>query len=171
MIKIIGAVLITASAAAVGLGSVYRLRQRVRSLGALASAIDTIKSEVCDRLTPMPELFELMAAEAAYPANLLFRNASGKLSELGEKTFPVLWLEAIRATPELLLTDGEEQVLKDLGVTMGRYQAEEQKSGFLYAQRRLEVFLQAAEAVRDTNSRMQAALGVAAGLFAVIVLI
>lgn len=171
MFKIIGAVMIAASAAAIGMMSVFKLRQRVRSLASLTSALGAVRSEVCDRLTPIPELLEQMAQEASYPANRLFANASAKMFELGDKPFSVIWLESVKATPELTLNDTEVQVLKELGTGMGRYNADEQRGAFTYAQRRFEEFLHTAEAARDTNSKMHAFLGVSAGLLAVIILI
>ena len=56
MIRLIGAVLITAGTAAWGIMGVLRLRHRVSSLVAIISALDAMKSEICDRLTPMTEL-------------------------------------------------------------------------------------------------------------------
>jgi stage III sporulation protein AB len=171
MIRIIGAVLITAGAAAWGFLGVVRLRTRAKSLTALASALGAVKSEICDRLTPMPELLEQMEAEATYPANLLFKNASEKLSSLGNKPFSAIWGQAVKATPELLLTPSEELVLTELGLSLGRYDITEQKSAISYAQRRMEEYSRKAEAEREKNSKVHAFLGVAAGIFAVVILL
>ena len=171
MIKIIGAVLLVAGTAAWGLAGVMRLRNRAKNLAALASAVGAMKSEICDRLTPTPEVFEMLAAEAQYPANLLFRNASERMGAIGQKPFSDIWRGAAENTPELLLNAGEIDALCELGLFLGRYNVEEQRSAFDRAGRRLEEFTGRAESLRDTNSRMHAFLGVAAGLFAVVVLI
>ena len=130
-----------------------------------------MKSEICDRLTPMPELLEQMAAEASYPATIFFENAGDKMSTLGNQPFSAVWRQALKETPELMLTSAEELVLSELGLSMGRYNIEEQRTAFMYAQRRLEALTKKAVSERDANSKVQAFLGVAAGIFAVIILL
>lgn len=171
MIRLIGAVLITAGTAAWGIMGVFKLRNRVKSLGAIISALAAMKSEICDRLTPMPELLKQMASEATYPASVLFKNASEKITSLGIKPFSSIWRQAVLNTPELLLTPPEELVLTELGMCLGRYDIGEQRSALGYAQRRLDEFLHKAESDRDKNSKVHAFLGVAAGIFAVVILL
>lgn len=171
MIRIIGAVLITAGAAAWGLLGVFRLRSRVKNLGTIVSALGVMKSEICDRLTPMPELLKQMANEATYPASLLFKNAEQKISSLGSKPFSSIWGQAVVNTPELLLTSQEELVLTELGMSLGRYDIGEQKNAIQYAERRMSEFSRKAETERERNSKVHAFLGVAAGLFAVVILL
>ena len=171
MIRFIGAILITAGTAGWGILGVIRLRRRVRSLAALLSALDILKSEICDRLTPMPELLRQMAAETTYPASLLFKNASDKMAALGSRPFSAIWRQAVRNTPELLLKPHEELVLTELGMSLGRYDIAEQRSAIGYAARRLDECRARAEADRDKNSKVHAFLGFAAGLFVVVILL
>ncbi len=171
MIRLIGAVLITAGAAAWGFIGVFRLRARVRSLNALTSALGVMKSEICDRLTPMPQLLKLLGNEATYPVSLLFKNAAEKITSLGSKPFSSIWNQTVLETPELLLTPQEELVLKELGMSLGRYDTGEQKSALQYAERRMAEYARKAETEREKNSKVHAFLGVAAGLFAVVILL
>jgi stage III sporulation protein AB len=171
MIRLIGAVLITAGAAAWGLLGVFRLRSRVKSLNTLVSALGVMKSEICDRLTPMPELLRLLENEATYPASLLFKNAAEKIPSLGSKPFSSIWSQSVMETPELLLTTQEELVLKELGMSLGRYDTGEQKNAIQYAERRMDEYARKAETERERNSKVHAFLGVAAGLFAVVILL
>jgi stage III sporulation protein AB len=171
MIRLIGAVLITAGTAAWGLLGVFRLRSRVKSLNAIVSALGVMKSEICDRLTPMPELLKLLGNEATYPASQLFKNAADKIPSLGSKPFSSIWGQAVLETPELLLTTQEELVLKELGMSLGRYDTGEQKNAIQYAERRMDEYTRKAETERERNSKVHAFLGVAAGLFAVVILL
>lgn len=171
MIQVVGAVLITAGTGAWGIMSVIRLRQRVASLQALSSAIGVMKSEICDRLTPMPELLDMLSDEAAYPSSQLFKNASEKMTELGSRPFSFIWNQAVKSTPELMLTQAEEVVLTQLGQCLGRYDVGEQRSALQYAQRRLDDLTRRAENDRDRNSKVHAFLGISAGLFAMIILL
>jgi stage III sporulation protein AB len=171
MIRFIGAVLLITGAAAWGLMSVLKLRSRVKNLGALISALSVMKSEICDRLTPMPELLKQLGNEATYPASLLFKNASDKMPSLGSRSFSAIWSQAVLNTPELLLTPQEALVLTELGMCLGRYDIGEQRSAIQYAQRRMDEYSRKAETDRERNSKVHAFLGVAAGLFAVVILL
>lgn len=171
MIRLIGAVLITAGTAAWGLLGVFRLRSRVKNLNAIVSALSVMKSEICDRLTPMPELLRQMENEATYPASQLFKNAAEKIPSLGSKPFSSIWGQAVLNTPELLLTPQEELVLTELGMSLGRYDIGEQRSAIQYAERRMDDFSRKAELDKERNSKVHAFLGVAAGLFAVVILL
>src|SRR5699024_10587989 len=69
MIQLLGAVLLLSGAVGFGLKGVARLRGRARTLAAMVSSLELLQSEICDRLTPMPELLELLEQEATYPAS------------------------------------------------------------------------------------------------------
>ena len=86
-------------------------------------------------------------------------------------SFAAIWRRSVETTPELLLTEQETQTLAELGFSLGRYDAKEQSNALSYTIRRMEIFLQKAEAQRDKDSKTQAFLGVAAGVFAVIILL
>jgi stage III sporulation protein AB len=112
-----------------------------------------------------------MAAEATYPASLLFNNASERIPSLGSHPFSSIWRQAVQNTPELLLKPPEELVLTELGMSLGRYDIGEQRGAIAYASRRMDEFLRKAEADRDKNSKVHAFLGVAAGIFVVVILL
>lgn len=171
MIRLFGALLITAGTAAWGLMNVFRLRRRVVCLQSLAGAVGLMASEICAALTPMPELLRRLSDDAAYPASCLYKNASEKMSALGDKPFSSIWTRAVRETPELLLTSEESLALEELGLFLGRYDVDEQKSALRRAQRRIEDFERRAEAERVRNSKVYGFLGFAAGVFAVVVLL
>ena len=172
MITLIGAVLLIGGTAAYGIRGVLRLRERSRCLAAIAHVINVMQSEICDRLTPMPELLSQLSEEAEYPVNLLFKNAEEKMSAaLGGVSFAIIWKQAVCATPELMLKEQERTTLCELGLSLGRYNIEEQKSALEYAHRRMEDFVRKADNERDTNSKVHAFLGVAAGIFAAVILI
>lgn len=163
--------MVAAASLAVGMSGAIKLRHRVRSFSALISALEIMKSEICDRLTPMPELLERLASESDSPADIFFRKCISKMSELGICSFSSIWKSAVHQTPELGLRGMELSVLTDLGSVLGRYDSEEQKSALTYAIRRLEVFLHKAEGEYSTQGKVKAVLGLAAGLMLVIILV
>ena len=169
--NIVGAVLIIGATAAVGLSSVWRMSTRVRVLTGLLSAVETMKNEICDCMTPLPELIEQLTREAAPPVDRLFYRVAKEMADIGMERFYFLWKRAVEETGELELTEQERQTLIDLGRSLGRYDTEEQRSAFAYAQRRLEGYQRQAEAERAKQGRVHAVLGIAVGVFVVIILL
>lgn len=171
MIRILGATLIIGASAAIGFSSVRRMQLRVHVLSSLLVSIETIKNEICDRLTPLPELFARLAAETESPVKFLFARLAVQMDELGDMSFYAIWEKAIEKTPDLELTPAEKRTLTDLGRTLGRYDIEEQRVACNYTMRRLETYLQKAEAERRNQGKVHAALSVIAGVFVVIILL
>ena len=171
MLKLIGAILLIAGTASCGIIGAMRLRRRSDSLSSVLSALSTMKSEICDRLTPIPELLEMLAEDGQYPANALFSNACANMSRLGSAQFSEIWNQSVEKTPELLLNARECEVLSELGKSLGKYNIEEQRSALLYALDRFSGYLKKAESSRAEGAKMRAAIGVAAGIFAVVILI
>ena len=68
MIRWIGALLLMAGAAGLGLGAAAQLRTRVASLRSLVGALGQLERELTFRLTPMPELMERLARQSQGPA-------------------------------------------------------------------------------------------------------
>lgn len=171
MLKIAGAVLIIAGTTAWGLCSVMKMRGRVRSLNSVVWALKLMGEEICVNLTPMPEVLALVGDAAPKPAAELFTNARNKLEGLGGASFRELWRQAVDETSALLLEADEREVLVQLGSELGKYDFESQGRIIRSAVKRLELKAEKAERERAANSRLHAFLGIAAGMFAVVVLI
>ena len=171
MIRLLGALLMLAGSACWGFSGVLRLNRRAKALAALTGAVGVIKSEVCDRLSPVPEVLVTLINRADRPADAFFRRVYKKLPKLGKNTFPELWRQAAEESPELCLKETEMTALYALGNALGRYGADEQGRELDYIARRFEGFLTDAEAERKRDAGMHAALGVAAGVFCVIILL
>lgn len=171
IIKILGAVLITAATTAVGLSSAGRLKTRVRSLSSLITGLDLMRSEISTRLTPIPEILELLAREAAEPARGFFLSCLVKQKKLRGKPFSAAWRAALSECAELELRENEMQTLLELGGALGRYDAERQAEAIAKTRSRMETFLAAAEGERDREGKTRALLGAAAGAAIVIILI
>lgn len=171
MLKLIGAILLTAGAALWGIAGAKGLKDRADALKALTSAFEMMGYELCDRLTPVPELLALLGRQAPKPAHRLFINAEKQMQGIGAIPFYELWNDAVRATPELLLTEQEILVLAELGFSLGKYDISEQRKAVKATQRQFQIFAEKAQEERDKNWKSQAFLGITAGLFAVIILL
>ena len=171
MLNAVGAVLIIGATAAIGLSGLWRLGARVRILAALISALEMAKNEICDRMTPLPELLERLSQETDPPVDLLFHRVQRQMEQIGARSFYLIWKGAVEESSELELTKQEEKSLIDLGRTLGRYDTEEQRRAFDYILKRLEAYLKRAEEERRSSGKVYAVLGFAVGVFVVIILL
>jgi len=171
MFRLIGALLVIGAAGSFGVNSVWRMNQRVRALRGLLTALETMRSEICDRMTPLPELIDQLCHETAPPAKGLFLRLRQTMGELGIQRFSALWSKVVNQAHELELHEGERQVLSDLGKTLGRYDIENQRHVISYTLRRLEEYLVQAEETRRTQGKIHAVLSLTAGVFVVLILL
>lgn len=171
MFKVIGALMVTAATTSVGLLSVRHLKNRVKSLVSLISGLDIMRPEICTRLTPMPELLELLVRETREPAKTFFTDCILKQRSMRGKPFSEVWKSALDAASELELTEAELGPLYELGLALGRYDTDRQGEAILTAKKRLEALLYKAESERDRESRSRTLLGIAAGAAIAIILI
>ena len=171
MLNALGAVLIIGATASIGLTGLWRLAARVRILGALIAAVESMKNEICDRMTPLPELLEQLSQEAEPPIDRLFSRALRQMEQIGARSFYLIWKEAVEESRELELTKEEQGSLIDLGRTLGRYDTEEQREAFCYSLKRLEEYRRRAKEERRTSGKVYAVLGFAVGVFVVVILL
>ena len=171
MLSIIGAVLVIGASATFGVLSLWRMQTRIRVLSALLTALSYMKSEIADRMTPIPELIEALIRESDPPVDRLFRRVAAGMGEIGAQSLYFIWRTAVMDSQELELRDTERQSLIDLGRALGRYDAEEQRDAFAYTIRRFEGYLRRAEEERRNQGRVHAILGIVVGVFVVIILL
>lgn len=171
MLRIIGCILVVACSATFGISCAARLGIRVRAISGIIFALEVMKSEICDRLTPMPALMEMLSEQTDAPVNNLFALCEHQMNNLGAKSFYFIWKNAVEASPQMELRTQEAHTLIELGHVLGRYDTQEQASIISSTIRRFEHYLKLAEQERKSQGKLHAALGVAAGFFAVIILI
>ena len=170
MLRLLGAVLLTGGAGALGVGAAARLNHRVRTLRLLTEALERMERELSFRLTSIPELFALLADHLPPPVGTFFSYCRDSLSRLGEARLEDLWRSALMAS-DLDLAEEERQILETLGGILGRYDGEGQTQALALARAQLEHCLEAAMGERARMGKVYGALGLAAGAFLVIVLL
>lgn len=170
IIRWIGAILVAGGTAAAGFSAVQRLHARVRLLHCMISALELMQAEIYFKLTPLPRLMEQMAKRAGAPLRPFFAHAARLMAQLGEHSFQSLWNKAVMDTGGEWKA-GERELMADLGGLLGRYDVEAQCRALTYTKGRMERLLTDAEAERARQGRVYGALGVAAGLAIVIILL
>ena len=171
LLKAAGALLVIAGGAAWSAGGVARLKSRARNLGQLAASLELLKSEICDRRTPLPEILRLLQGETSGTVSRFYANLSQEMKDLGKDTFAGLWRRAILSTPDMLLTPEEELAMAQLGYSLGRYDAMYQKSAIELTREKMSGYARKAKEECERDWKMQAFCGIAASLIAVIMML
>ena len=170
MFRMIGAILIISSTAAWGLSGIFRLRDHVRTLSSLQQSLELMQSEICENLTPLPELFEILAESAPSPASVFYKNLTVRIRDIGEKPFPQIWSDTVMETSQLVLDAQETLTLSKLGYSIGKYDKDSQKAAMTHTYNSFGRFREKAEMEMQRDSKVKAFTGIAAGLFTVIIL-
>ena len=169
MVKAIGAVLVMCCCTLLGLATVGRSGQRLRSLGSLLAALDQMKAELEDLLPPLPDLLGNLRLRTEQPAAEFFSQVIW-LTEKKRLPFREAWEQAAE-TEALCLRPEETKALSALGAVLGRYDAETQCAAVERASRRLALFRDLEEKDRARKNRVSAALGAGAGITLAILLL
>lgn len=168
--KLLGAILLMGGAAALGLSATARLERRVETVRALLGALERMTRELSFRLTPIPEMLCELSQSVRGSAGAFFSRCYTGLGELGEESLSAIWEKAMEASP-MDLRKEEEQVLRDVGQVLGRYDEDAQIQALALASARMTEGLKRAEEERSRLGRVYTALGVTAGAFLTLLLL
>lgn len=170
MLQLIGAVLLLCASATFGFLAVQGLKERVKQLHFLITALEEMERELHCRLTPMPELLAALEARIPGPVGAFFSLCVSGLHNLGGRPFSKVWSEALEAA-DLHLEEGDRILVEELGSCLGRYDGQRQCDSIVQTRMRLEEHLADAAEQRNRLGRVYGTLSLAAGAFLVIVLI
>lgn len=170
MIKMIGAGLVMAGTGGLGWLAVKRLSERAELLLALQGAMAYLEEEVSFRLTPLPTLFAYLSENRSGAVGNFFRLLLDGLKRTEDGTLRSVWSQAVQeGFPTLRLE--ERQTLEELGEVLGHYDAKTQANALKLTGERLAKLYIRAQEERARLGKVYLALGVAAGLVTVLVLI
>ena len=170
MLRLAGALLLTAGGAALGMAACAHLGERVACLRAVVGALELMERELTFSLTPMPELLAGLARRGAPPVRPFFAQCARELDELNGHTLCQIWQEA--AAAHLGVLSGEDlAILLPLGAVLGRYGGEDQRLAVAQAADGLRRQLDCAVVEQRRQRRVYGTLGVSAGAFLVIILL
>lgn len=166
-LRIFGAATVVVCCSLIGLRCAGGYSQRVKLLRSLIGTVTVARSEICDLLSPVPELLELLSKTAPSPAKE-FWVCCDRFTRAG-LGFPEAWEKAAERLQGLDESCGE--ALSGLAGIIGRYDAEAQRNELTRTIGILEQALSAAESERRTRGKTCAALGVGAGVMLAIILV
>jgi stage III sporulation protein AB len=172
MLKLVGAVLIMASASGIGVSLGMDLKQHCRELRQLKQMIYLLRGELKYTRTPLPEAFEQTALRMPEPFGSFLREAAEEMRRMDGRTFGEVWREEIghHLTSTRLKPEEREQ-LGALGEVLGYLDLDMQLSAMDLYLEQLELSIQNAQESMGARQRVYQSLGVAAGIFLVILLL
>ena len=164
--RLVGAALIAAAFAALGVSESLRLRRRARLVSALCSGLE-LRGEIVSRLAPMPEAAERLARYGPEPARGFYAAVCAGLENLGGAEFSEIWRRALGL---LDLPDPARAAMENLGGSLGRYGAAEQAAAISACEQELRREAERAAQEAQVMGRLRAGLAAGAGLILAIVL-
>lgn len=171
MIKIFGAIFLLGGATVIGFLAANELTVRVRVLSGFLSALSVMRSEIGERLTPIPELLDRLSKNSAPPLDAFFLACHYEKEQKADTQLSVIWLKNLRRAEYLKLKQNEKEVISEIGAVLGRYGADEQLKSLSQIMRRVETLLESAEADKKRLGSVYTKLGFVCGMAMVIIFI
>lgn len=172
MLKLLGAVMIFGSCAALGLSARQMLSRRVAAADAMLLALALMESEISARRTPLPTIFTELAENEQPLLHQFFGRLDERLRAQDGLSLSYLWRATCRDAGEQIGLGREERdILTDAANFLGRYNADEQLAGLRQISRRLAAARELASGEMQNKGNLYRTCGIAMGLLVVLVLI
>ncbi len=170
MIRLMGAALLTAGSAALGLGAVVRLEGRVSDLRGILAGLDAMDRTLAARLAPLDEMFFSASEITRGRPHALFLFCAQALRCESPLPFRETWAAALREMP-LCLVQTDLDLLQPLGGVLGQYDGDSQSVALVQCISQLRQQLEAAAQRRRNVGKVYATMGVSVGLLLAILLL
>jgi stage III sporulation protein AB len=163
--------LILGGTAGFGFGAAMRVRQGVRQLESLLSALEVMQCELNYTKTPLPKLCAVVSKTAQGPISVLFQRLSDELQKNETKSVSEAMRCAISGTKRLFLPKDIVFCLLELGETLGKFDLEGQTALIKMTQQRIKNVLQTIQSDQKLRCRSYEALGLCAGAALIILIL
>ncbi|WP_078413727.1 stage III sporulation protein SpoIIIAB [Priestia abyssalis] len=168
--KLFGAIFILAASTWAGFEMAKQLSDRPRQLRQLKTALQSLEAEIMYSHRPLREIALLLAAQLPKPLSLLFERFASRL-ESEEAGVKYAWENSLEEVwSHTSLRQGEMEVLKQFGETLGQHDRYSQQKHILLALSHLEREEKDAVERQAQYEKMVKSLGFLTGLLLVILL-
>ena len=172
MLKLAGACLILCSAAGIGASYSGDLKWRVRELRIIKQLIYMLQGEIRYAHLPLPEAFTHVSVRLPAPFGLFLAETADELKKADGRTLGEIWkAEEQKHIKKLHLTRTDLEQLETLGEVLGYLDTEMQLSAIRLYLEQLEQSLAEAQERMGSRQRLYQSLGIAGGVFLVILLL
>ena len=172
MLKAAGACLVVAAAAGIGVSFSADLKKRCSELRMLKQMIYMLRGEIKYTKTPLPEAFSHIAVRLPEPFSLFLNGTAERMRRMEGETLGEIWRDQIKkdlAASHLSRQDKEQ--LATLGEILGYLDLEMQLSAVDLYLEQLESGIRQAQEDAGEKRKLYQTLGVAGGIFLVILLL
>ena len=161
MMRMAGSVLLFLSFAWLGLHAARELRRKTALLEELLAAVEQLRRELDQSLTPLPELLEGIGTNSGVELNRFFRTCAQRARK-PDPSFAAGWNEAL----EILRQDLDERTqrcMQKLGNGLGRYDVEAEGRLLSAAEEELRECLSQRREYGGQRCKLYRTLGMTAG--------
>lgn len=164
-----GAAMLIAGFALLGLLGALRLRRRVGDLRDLLWGLEAMERSLSDRMEPLGGMLACAEECTAGRVRDFFANCRRELLT-HDVRFAAHWRESLEKAG-LFLDETDRELLQQLGEVLGRYDAGSQSAALRQTGQRLEFQLRAAEEESRRMGKVYSTSGIAAGLMITVLLL
>ena len=170
--KILGSALVTVSCSGLGMWKAEQWKEHRKMLEQIRKMILLLKGEILYAHAPLGEALEHVGRKSEGAPAKLFCQVADRIGQQDGELFYDLWKEAVNSSrEELLMTEKECQEFQAFGEHLGYLDLGMQERTIELYLEQLEGDIQRAEEEIQSKQRLYRSLGVAGGIFLVILLI
>lgn len=163
--KLVGAICLFLSGTVAGAYKTALLRQRLRILEDMGTALGVLQSEIGTLQRPLPQSFRRLSTVLRPPLDKFF----GRLAdETGRLPISALWTEGLKDLP---LAAEDRNFLAGPGLYLGRYDCVRQQAELARTQSCLQVQIDSLRGIIAGQGRTYTELGAALGAMAAVILL
>jgi len=145
---------------------------RLEQLKDLTESLSILESEMKYRRDPLPETLERISKYKSNSASDFFSLVSEILKENRTCSMIECWCKAVNECyGKTSLKDEDLEVIKDIGLELGKSDISGQSNMFLRVLKRMEVCCAEAGCEKSTKGKMYKSMGITVGVVIVIILI
>ena len=172
MLKITGACLILCSAAGIGASFSGDLKRRVRELRILKQLVYMLQGGIRYARLPLPEAFCHVSVRLPVPFGTFLSETADELKKADGRTLGEVWkMEEAKHLKGLHLARADLEQLESLGEVLGYLDAEMQLAAIRLYLEQLENSIAEAQEHMGSRQKLYQSLGIAGGVFLVILLL
>lgn len=170
-LKTAGAVLVFAGASGLGYWYASRLRERVACLETVRRMVFLLKGEILYAGASLEEAFEQVGKREEGEVSELFCGVSERLSKKQGESFYSMWEEEVdKLSPAVPLSREDRRELRQFGKHLGYLDRQMQERTLLLYLDQLELSIGQLRESQKEKSRLCVSLGMAGGLFFIIIM-
>lgn len=170
-VKVIGSFLVITCGILFGISEKEKFARKIHILKGIIRSLDLIHSEISCIRTPTEELLDKLCLIENKTLSKFFADCKNAHIKRRDLPFSIIWSRALKDASYLELKENEINSLSEVGIALGRYEADEQLRTILHTRKSFEAYLQSAEEAARKNGKLYGNLSIISGIALVIILL